>query len=77
MIRNENWKLTTDEAIDWTEYPRPQMKRDSYFSLNGVWKLNDEDIRIPFPPQSDLSRYKKSVGKHMNYIKRFTLPNNL
>ena len=76
MIREEHWNLTTDKEIDWTEYPRPQMKRDSYFSLNGKWKLNDEDIIVPFPPQSNLSGYKKTVGKHLTYENHFSLPNN-
>lgn len=76
MIREEHWNLTTDGEIDWTKYPRPQMKRDSYFSLNGVWKLNGEDIVVPFPPESNLSGYKKTVGKHLTYVKYFNLPNN-
>ena len=24
---------------DWDLYPRPQMQRDSFFSLNGDWEL--------------------------------------
>ena len=28
------------------EYPRPQLKRNSFFSLNGVWQLNDLSINI-------------------------------
>lgn len=76
MIREEHWSLTADKEVDWTEYPRPQMKRDSYFSLNGRWKLNGEDIFVPFPPQSNLSCYKKTVGKHLTYVKHFNLPNN-
>ncbi len=76
MIREEHWNLIADKEIDWTEYPRPQMKRDSYFSLNGKWKLNGEDIVVPFPPESNLSSYKKTVGKHLTYVKNFNLPNN-
>lgn len=74
MIREEHWNLITDEEVNWTEYPRPQMKRDSYFSLNGIWKLNGEDIYVPFPPQSTLSGYKKNIGKNLIYVKRFNLP---
>ncbi len=58
----------------WESYPRPQMKRDSYLLLNGIWKLNGEDIRIPFPPQAQLSGYKKKVGNVLNYEKEFTIP---
>lgn len=74
MIREAHWELSSNEEIDWIEYPRPQMKRDSYFSLNGTWKLNGDDIQVPFPPQSTLSGYKKSVKSHLTYIKNFTLP---
>lgn len=76
MIRNGHWDLTTDEEVGWDEYPRPQMKRNSYFSLNGAWKLNGDDIQIPFPPQSTLSSYKKTVGNHLTYVKYFTMPDN-
>ena len=74
IIRESHWELSSDEEIDWTEYPRPQMKRDSYFSLNGIWKLNGDDIQVPFPPQSTLSGYKKSVKSHLTYVKNFTIP---
>lgn len=76
MIRNGHWDLTTDGEVEWTEYPRPQMKRNSYFSLNGIWKLNGDDIEVPFPPQSILSGYKKAIGNHLTYIKHFTIPDN-
>ena len=37
----------------WTVYPRPQMKRDSYISLNGGWDFTVDceklgQIRVPF-----------------------------
>ena len=41
------------------EYPRPQLKRDSYFNLNGTWILNGKEIIVPFPPQSKASGYKE------------------
>ena len=28
---------TMDREKPWQEYPRPQLVRDSYFSLNGLW----------------------------------------
>lgn len=74
MIRNGHWNLSTDEKSDWSRYPRPHMKRDSYFNLNGTWKLNQSEILVPFPPQSTLSGYKKRVGDHLTYVKHFTLP---
>ncbi len=57
----------------WQQYPRPQLKRDNWTCLNGEWKLNNDTIRVPFPPQSDLSNYHKSVHSKMTYTKTFTL----
>ena len=48
------------------EYPRPQMQRESYLNLNGIWEycINqsedfpaswDGDIVVPFSPESELS----------------------
>ena len=56
-----------------TYYPRPLLKRDSFFSLNGTWTLNGKDIEIPFPPESELSGYKGDLGT-LHYEKTFTLP---
>ena len=32
--------------IPWNEYPRPQLRRDSFFCLNGLWRfaVNGEDV---------------------------------
>jgi hypothetical protein len=57
----------------WKQYPRPQMCRDSYLSLNGEWMLNNQAIQVPFPPQSKLSGYQGKVGTHLEYTKEFTL----
>ena len=54
-------------------YPRPLLKRDSFFSLCGKWKLNGSDIEVPFPPESDLSGYKGPLKK-LSYEKTFSLP---
>lgn len=64
------------EKIYWDEYPRPQMKREGYMILNGLWKLNGSDIVMPFPPQSTLSCYKKVVDDLLIYEKRFSVPKN-
>ena len=58
----------------WEDYPRPQMRRDDYMMLNGIWKLNGQDIRVPFAPQSMLSGYKGKVGSKLYYEKEFHLP---
>lgn len=58
----------------WEKYPRPQMKRDNFFLLKDGWKLNNELIRVPFPPQAMLSGYKREVDSRLIYKKKFTLP---
>ena len=64
-------------------YPRPQMRRESFFSLSGEWKLkvrkdNTEtcvgEIFVPFAPESRLSGIGHSVGEVYVYEKAFTLP---
>ena len=65
-----------------TEHPRPQMKRDSFISLTGEWELlltkgNSLEplgkIRLPFPPESRLSRIERQLKKGEGYIYRKTL----
>jgi len=51
----------------WNSYPRPQLRRDNYWILKDGWKLNGKEIRVPFPPQSLLSRYKDKVDKCLEY----------
>ena len=63
-------------ANPWSDYPRPQLRRDSYFILNGTWQLNGENITIPYPPQSELSGYKGAIGDELTYTHTFNLPSN-
>ncbi|MBQ1965988.1 MAG: glycoside hydrolase family 2 [Clostridia bacterium] len=65
----------------WNIYPRPQMKRDSFFCLNGEWDFcanggAAEKITVPFPPESALSGIGRRMGKdpEVRYQKKFTLP---
>ena len=79
-------KLYTAEGkgingIPWDVYPRPQMKRNSYLSLNGKWDLfvnggQKETIIVPYPPESLLSGIGRDMGKYpsLRYRKVFTLP---
>ena len=62
--------------MNWTnEYPRPQLKRDSFFSLNGEWQLNGQKINVPFAPQSQLSGYRGDIPNNLTYSRKFSLPN--
>ena len=66
--------------VPWNEYPRPQLKRDSFFCLNGSWSfaINGEelgDILVPYPPESTLSGARSPMpGDQMTYERVFTLP---
>ena len=72
--------LLRSNATPWTVYPRPQMRRDSYVNLNGIWELAAEgekyEIRVPFCPESLLSGVQKhfSEGAPLEYRRKFTLP---
>ena len=55
-------------------YPRPQLRRDSFFALNQGWTLNGRPIRAPWPPQAPLSGYGGAVGDVLWYETAFTLP---
>jgi beta-galactosidase/beta-glucuronidase len=70
------------------DYPRPQMKREEWMGLNGLWKyaIRPEDevapeqydghILVPFPVESDLSGVQKPVGKENRlwYSRTFDIP---
>ena len=78
----------SNSSSSWdTEYPRPQFKRDSFFSLCGEWKLSAKKrddispigtIRVPCPPESRLSGIERAIQRGERYIyeKSFTLPQN-
>ena len=95
-MRNKTFPpLTTDyaETMDkeqpWKVYPRPQLKRNSFFCLNGLWDFQitktkdipeqfNEKILVPFPPESQLSGIGRSIEKNdrLFYRKTFKLPRN-
>ena len=63
------------EQRSWNlEYPRPQLRRDSFFPLNGGWTLNGRPINAPWPPQASLSGWEGDVGDVLRYETTFTLP---
>lgn len=86
MKQNKFARLYTAEGKEivgqpWDVYPRPQMKRKSFLSLNGEWDFyaNDgpkETIIVPFPPESLLSGINRDMGKYptLKYRKIFTIP---
>ena len=82
MVRNGHYELWTEsgerlgDSNGWNQYPRPQMKREKYIILNEGWKLDGSDIRVPYPPQSQLSKYSKKVQDNLTYETKFYVPHN-
>ncbi|MEG2158266.1 MAG: hypothetical protein RRY18_00140 [Clostridia bacterium] len=77
----------TDKPLQ--EYPRPQLARDSYINLNGLWdyaitqskdfpKEYEGKILVPFSPESPLSKVGRSVTPRdfLHYRTVFSLPKN-
>ncbi|MBE6904549.1 MAG: glycoside hydrolase family 2 [Ruminococcaceae bacterium] len=66
----------------WELYPRPQLRRESYINLNGIWTLSVEgqeeplSIRVPFCPESLLSGVNRHFpeGSILSYRRNFRLP---
>ena len=66
----------------WEIYPRPQMRRESYVNLNGIWELTVEgqekpfSIQVPFCPESLLSGVNQHFpeGSVLSYRRSFRLP---
>jgi len=82
-------RLTTPfeggDPAAWEEYPRPQLRRQSYRSLCGSWELHLVKgekstplgtICVPFPPESDLSGVGRTLerGERYRYEKTFLPP---
>lgn len=102
MAFSQDWKIAGDkittrwaEQIDpakcLSEYPRPQMVRDKWKNLNGLWDYAitaDSEtpplnyvgkILVPFPVESALSGVNKMVGpeKVLWYRTMITIPSDM
>ncbi len=77
-----------DQGTTWDEYPRPQMRRNSYMSLSGEWELCSSTkksfsqigiINVPFSPESRISGIGRAPKKNerFSYIKHFDLPDDM
>jgi len=78
--------VTPDNA--WRSYPRPQLKRERWLDLNGLWDYAiakaaapqpmrmDGQILVPYPVESKLSRVARKVtpDDRIWYRRSFTVP---
>lgn len=83
-----SWAEKIDPAKPLPEYPRPQMVRDQWLNLNGLWDYAivargnsmpaafDGKILVPYPVESSLSGVQKRVGEEQEvwYSTSFTVP---
>jgi len=81
------WTKEVSPANVHPQYPRPQLMRQTWLNLNGLWEFEIADdletvpfglklskkILVPFPIESALSGVKKQT-KHAWYLRRFILP---
>lgn len=83
------WADKVDANNVLPEYPRPQMVREKWMNLNGIWefqeysssdkfplpqKLSDK-ILVPYPWESALSGIRKQINTRRAWYRRtFTLP---
>ena len=72
----------------WNRYPRPQLKRDKWLSLDGEWKFKTqktgepddpgkwETINVPYCPESELSGIGRRISASdiMVYEREFSVP---
>ncbi len=76
----------SDFALPLSEYPRPQLRRESYICLNGKWEYAiskspvkptkfDGFILVPYSPEAPLSGVNKTVfaDDFLHYKRTFTL----
>lgn len=81
------WGERLDENRILIEYPRPQMRRNSYLNLNGRWEyaITDSDepprcwdgtILVPFSPESALSGVGRTLrpGQTLWYRREVNVP---
>lgn len=82
------WASDIDPENPWPQYPRPQMVRENWLNLNGLWdyailpKENSEPsdwdgkILVPYPVESALSGVRKRISPDQKlwYYTSFRIP---
>ena len=87
MTMLTKWGAALDRSCPLPEYPRPQLRRESFYNLNGVWdyavtpsgdepEVWDGEIVVPFSPEAPLSGAARGPAKneYLHYRRGFTLP---
>ena len=87
MTMLTKWGAALNRERPLPEYPRPQLRRESFLNLNGVWdyaitasgdepEVWDDKIVVPFSPEAPLSGAERGPAKdeHLHYRRSFTLP---
>ncbi|MFC4986283.1 LamG-like jellyroll fold domain-containing protein [Saliphagus infecundisoli] len=83
------WYNEVSPATVHDEYPRPQLVREEWRNLNGVWEFSsasegesaptgqelNENILVPFPPESSLSGVQRHEDR-MWYRTTFSIPHD-
>jgi beta-galactosidase/beta-glucuronidase len=84
------WAAEIDPENPLPEYPRPQLERNQWLNLNGLWDYAivdrgsnmpaafDGEILVPYPIESSLSGVQKRVGenKELWYETTFSVPSD-
>ena len=83
---NTEWTSTVSVTDPLPEYPRPQLVRESWMSLNGLWEYAitaskamperfDGHITVPFSPETVLSGVQRTLesGQYLWYRRSLTL----
>ena len=82
------WSQDVDPMKPWLQYPRPDMVRNAWINLNGLWDYAitqkgikpekwEGSILVPYPVESALSGVRKRVNENQNlwYKRSFSIPN--